>query len=332
MASQAHTTSSTSRRRGPLAAATAAAAGGILLSVAFAAAASAATQATAGTRLNCAAAPAACGYPAAATAGVPAGTTLLTVPGQVSSGPGWHYDPAAHAVEVTGSGAVLAGLRIPCTLDITASGVTILDTQVTTGATFAVSLRHTTGTTIENSAISGLDTTAGRADYAIDDVYGDSAATTIKNDNIYNFRTAIQITTGLITGNYIHDPGYITGDHTNGIYAAGTAKPLTITGNTILDNLPQTDAINLDAAAPGQQVANKTITGNLLAGGSYTIYAGHTLGAITSGITITGNRFSQAYYPGSGLYGPATYYNAQGPGNTWASNIWDTTGHTTPAP
>ena len=35
------------------------------------------------------------------------------------------------------------------------------------------------------------------------------------------FKTAIQISTGLAHGNYIHNPGYIAGDHTNGFFANG---------------------------------------------------------------------------------------------------------------
>ena len=78
--------------------------------VAGTAAASASAKAPA-QQLNCAAAPSACGYPDATNTGVPAGTALLTVPGQVSSGPGWHYDPRGW-VEVTGNGATLTGLDV----------------------------------------------------------------------------------------------------------------------------------------------------------------------------------------------------------------------------
>ena len=156
---------------------------------------------------------------------------LRTVPGQVSSGPGWHFDSKAGSVEVTGNAAVLSGLYIPYTLDITASHVTVQDVQVVTGGTFGVSLRHTAGVTIENSTISGQNSTTGRLDYAIDDVYGDSTGMVIKADNISAFRTAVQVSTGLVTGNYIHDPGYIAGDHTNGIYVGGTSEPLTISGD-----------------------------------------------------------------------------------------------------
>ena len=93
------------------------------LSVAYSGAASAATgapQAPAG----CAAAPSSCGYPDATNTGITPGTTLKTVPGQVSSGPGWHFDPRGW-VQADGAGAVLSGLSIPYNINVTAPGVTI---------------------------------------------------------------------------------------------------------------------------------------------------------------------------------------------------------------
>ena len=274
--------------------------------------------------VNCAAAPSKCGYPDATNTGVPAGTTLKTVPGQVSSGPGWHYDSRGW-VEVTGNGAALTGLSIPCNVDITASNVTLNNDRITTSGTFGVSLRHTTGATIENTTISGTNPATGRVDAAVSDVYGDSAATTVKDDNISNFRIGVQIGTGTVAGNYIHDPGYIPGDHTDGIMGGGSTEPMTIEGNTVFISLGQTDAVTLDASGPGQQVANQTVNGNFLAGGAYALYAGAGNNAATSNIHIQDNRFGQQYYPKSGQYGPDAYYNATGPGNTWTGNIWDTT-------
>jgi hypothetical protein len=153
----------------------------------------------------------------------------------------------------------------------------------------------------------------------------------ITGDNISSFKTAVQVTTGTISGNYIHDPGYISGDHTNGIFDTGTTQMLAITGNTILNSLGQTDAISLDASQTGQVLANKTITGNLLGGGSYTIYGGNSLNNTSSHMQISNNRFSQARYPRSGQYGPVAYYTTS-PTNVWTGNTWDTTGTTIPAP
>jgi hypothetical protein len=281
--------------------------------------------ASASTLTNCAASPATCGFPTAASTGPPAGTALKTVPGQVSSGPGWKFVAATSTVEVTGDNAVLSGLYIPYNLDInSASHVTITGDQVVTGGNWGVSLRHTAGVTIENTTISGQNATTGRVNYAIDDIYGDSTGMVIKNNDISDWRIGVNVTSGNVTGNYIHHPGYLTGDHTDGIFDNGGSAQLTISGNTILNNLGQTDAILLDVPA-GETVSNKTITGNLLAGGSYTIYLGGSTATSSSNILVQNNRFGQQYYPKSGQFGPATQYSAT-TGNAWSGNVWDSTG------
>jgi hypothetical protein len=299
-----------------------------LAAVGVLAAGGAGSRADAAVATNCAATPSTCGYPSATNSGVPSGTTLKSVPSQVSSGPGWYYNAAGNNVIVNVNGTVLSGLYIPYNLVINASNVTVNDVQVVTGGNFGISLTHTTGVTVENSTISGLNSTSGRVSSAIDDVYGDSTGMVIKSNNISLFKTAIQISTGLVDSNYIHDPGYVTGDHTNGFYVNGGTQPLTIQNNTILVSLSQTDAINLDAGTPGPgaPVANKTIKNNLLAGGGYTIYGGAASGSPTSNIVIQGNRFGQLYFPQSGQYGPVAYFSSTGSGNIWSGNIWDSTG------
>ena len=281
---------------------------------------------------NCAATPSSCGYPDGTNTGVPAGTTLKSVPAQVSSGPGWHYNAATKAVNVTVSGTVLSGLSIPANLTIAASNVTVKNVQVVTGGTFGISLTHTTGVTIENSAISGQNATTGRVNVAIADVYGDSTGMVIKDNNVSLFRTAMQISNGLVQGNYIHDPGYIAGDHTNGVVTSGGNGPMVIENNTIFNSVGQTDAISLDAATSGMPVANQTVENNLLAGGGYTIYAGSGQGNTTSNIVITGNRFGQQYYSKGGQFGPDVNFKATGKGNVWSGNYWDTTGQAIPSP
>ncbi len=276
----------------------------------------------------CSADPAACGFPDAADTGVPAGTPLRAVPGQVTSGPGWSWVTADREVDVTGNSVSLRGLAIAGTLSIMSSKVTIDDVAVSPapGAPFGIGLRHATDATIENTSVTGHDAGAGRVGVAICDVNGTSVGTVISHDDITDFKTAIQMSTGQIASSYIHDPGYVLGDHTNGILDLGTTQPLTVIRNTILISLGQTDAVSLDATAGGQPVANKTIVDNLLGGGSYTIYAGTSHGNVTRDIRISGNIFSQQFFPSSGKFGAAAYFAAGGTGNIWAGNTWGTTG------
>lgn len=153
------------------------------------------SRADAAVATNCAVAPAGCAYPDATNAGVPSGTTLQSVPSQVSSGPGWYYNAAGNNVIVNVNGTVLSGLYIPYNLVINASNVTVKNVQVVTSGNFGISLTHTTGVTIENSTISGQNSTTGRVGSAIDDVYGDSTGMVIQSNNISSFKTAVQLST-----------------------------------------------------------------------------------------------------------------------------------------
>jgi hypothetical protein len=310
-------------------------AAGLAVTITVPAASSASSAATAAPSrtTNCSAAPSKCGYPDSTSAGVPAGTKLTSVPAQATSGAGWTWHASSKTVEVTAHGATVTGLRIAGTLDVAASNVTVSKDVVTgSGSNFGVSLQHTAGVTIENSTITGTNTAAGRIGSGIDDIHGNSTGTVIRADNIADFKTAVQVTTGKITGNYIHDPGYIAGDHTNGILDRGTSQTLAIGHNTILIDLGQTDAISLDATGSGQTIANKAVTDNLIGGGSYALYGGRSSGNTISHVTVTGNDFSQASYPASGRFGPVAYFTTAGSGNTWSGNTWDTTGHAVPAP
>src|SRR5260370_22927350 len=97
----------------------------------------------------------------------------------------------------------------------------------------------------------------------VKDVYSGSAGTQIRADNISWFETAVQMESGLVKNNYIHNPGFIAGDHTNGVMSNGGTTLLTITHNTIFNPLSQTDAVALFEDFSAQ--ANRTVTNNLLA-------------------------------------------------------------------
>jgi len=287
-------------------------------------------------QLTCGTNPSACGYPDATNTGVPAGTTLKTVgngAGQVSSGTGWSFNSGGW-VAVTGNGATLSGLNIPYGVVISANNVTLNDDNIVTGGPIAigVSLRHTSGVTIQNTTIAGVDSGANRITTGVKDIFSDSTGLTVNHCNISLWETGVQVESGLIENNYIHDPGFIAGDHTNGVMSNGGTTPLTITHNTIFNNRSQTDDVGLFEDFSAQ--ANRTITNNLLAGAGYSIYAGNTKpsNGPTSNIVITGNVFATNYYPTGGANGPVAYFNSSGQGNVFKNNTWDTTGATVSAP
>jgi hypothetical protein len=265
-----------------------------------------------------------CGFPDVTNSGVQSGTALRSVPDQVTSGPGWTWKSAGY-VEVSGSGATLSNLLIHGNLDVSASNVVINNIQVVTAGAFGVSFRHTSNDVLENSTVSGADNASGRVNAAVADVYGDSSGLTVSGNNLYWFRSAVQLSSGQVAGNYVHDPGYVAGDHTNGVIA-NMGNPLTVSGNTILIGLGQTDCVSIDDSQNTGVVSNRTITGNLLAGGGYPIYGGAAFGKSTANIVITNNHFSKIFFPTSGQFGVDAYFNVSDPGNTWSGNVWDDSG------
>ncbi len=239
----------------------------------------------------------ACGYPDAETAGVPGPTALREVPDQVSSGPGWHFDPRGF-VQVTGDGADLAGLLIPYPVNIAASGVTLQDDLLThgiitgpslrgrTAATpppdpaldAAITLRHADDVTVEDTTISGLEPGAATLSAGIKDVFGDETGLRVLRDEIADTSTAIQVSAGLIDGDYIHsEMRGSAGGNVAGIESNGTAGALTIEHNTILVGMSRAYAIGLFPTFGAQ--ASRLVDNNLLAGGNYVLYGGEAGGA-----------------------------------------------------
>ncbi|HEY7147246.1 MAG TPA: hypothetical protein VH637_23615 [Streptosporangiaceae bacterium] len=328
-------------------------AGVVALSLAAApAAASASTQAgaayprpaaglaTATVPLNCAQHPSACGYPDGTNTGLPPELVLKRVPEQVSSGPGWKFDSRGW-VTVSGNGAVLSGLYIPWNVNVTASDVTIKDDRITHPVTglenpkyddIAITLRHTSNVTVEHDLITGLNPGEHRLASGVKDVFGDSTGIKVLHNNIFNCATSVQLESGLVSDNYIHDTGFHTGDHVNGVTSnGGKTGLLTVQHNTILVDRDQTDAVGLFEDFGIQ--ANRVITNNLLAGGGYAVYGGEKAGGpVTNHIVISHNRFSRIFFPNGGRYGPVAYFNPAGTGNSWTGNFWDDTGQVIPSP
>jgi len=272
---------------------------------------------------GCASQPSACGYPDATNTG-PTTTPMRSVPGDITSGPGWTYDPRGW-ITITGNGTVLEGLRINgISVEVHASNVTIRNNEFTvTGENWGVALREGNNITITHNLMTGAAATGpNRGLVAIKD-FG-STGVTVDHNNIARMSTGIQMDSGTITDNYIHDMGYKDGDHLNGFTSNSGTSRLVLNHNTIFNQYDQTDAISLFQDFGIQ--ANRTITNNLIAGGGYTLYAGAGSQGTSHDITITGNRFTRTYYPNSGHWGPVTAWDANGTNNTWNNNTWDDNG------
>jgi hypothetical protein len=287
---------------------------------------------TARAAVTCAPDPSACGFPDATNTG-PGSTTLTAVPGTETSGPGWSY--TGGAIYVTGAGASVDDITTAAQIVVEAPNVTINDDKIVGVFTDepAIALEPAAnGVLIENSYISGTNTTTGRMLVGIKDVEGTPVTgIVIDKCDIQEASTGIQIYTGTIENSYIHNLGMQSGDHVNGITNNGGASEL-IQHNTVLNQYSQTDAISLfEDFGP---IGNITINDNLLAGGGYAVYGGGSGGdaPISSSpynVDITNNVFSTLYFANSGFYGPDAYVE-DGNGNVWSGNVWDGTGVTVP--
>ncbi len=249
---------------------------------------------------------------------------MKRVPRDLTSGPGWTWDPRGW-LQVTASGAIVENLEVSGPIEVAGANVTVRNNViVATGETWGVGLRHTTNVTVKGNTIGGVGLTP-RLLAGVKDIYGDAVSTTVVGNDISGTSTGIQMGAGVIRDNYIHDMGMIAGDHVNGIMSNGSTTSLVIEHNTVLNQLGQTDAIALFQDFGLE--ANRQITDNLFAGGDYTVYAGGSgKFGVSHDIVITDNRFSRIYFPQAGFYGPFTYFDSQGTGNVWERNIWDDDG------
>jgi len=277
---------------------------------------------------NCGGDPHICGYPDATNTGVPAGMSLRPVSG---GGSGWSTDGSGN-VTVYGNGAVFAGYSVQGSVNVTGSNAVVEDDSIsnsgddTSGDGINLS-GNPSNVTIEHVTISSPGGANGNGIFAgIKDINGEAMGTRVLDNNIADASTGVQLYIGLLEGNYIHD---ITpsdpASHLNGTTSNGSTTPLTIEHNTVFNPNGQTDAISLFEDFGVE--ANVLITGNLVAGGGYTLYGGQNAGGPRAyNIRITDNRFSTIYYAQSGFFGYVTAFDPSAPGNVWSGNIWDTTG------
>ena len=225
-------------------------------------------------RPNCGSNPGSCGLPDASNTGVPAGTKLTTVDGDM---------------EVRSAGTVISNKNIKGCITVLAPNVTIKDTKISCPGYYGVLFDSSTkgsGLLIEDVEIDCLDTnTTGVASHGL----------TARRLNIHGCENGFSIdNTSTVEDSYMHDFYQGATGHADGIQLEGGAD-ITITHNTILD-LIGTSAIISDPS----RNSNVLVSGNLMAGGSYTLYCPRDS---STNYRVIGNRFSKMYYPKGGQYG-----------------------------
>ncbi|GAB3772296.1 hypothetical protein FB382_002921 [Nocardioides ginsengisegetis] len=276
-------------------------------------------------RAGCAWSPHLCGFADRTNTGPRRDVTLRDVPGDITHGPGWHVDSRGW-IEVDGADAVVRGIRTSLQLSISGDNAVVEDSVLAVpGDKYAVQLRHAEGVVVRRNLIRGGGTSpAQRLGCAIRDIYGDIRDLKLVGNEIKWSSTGIQVGSGLIARNYIHDFGLADGDHVNGLTSNGSTVPMTVRDNTILNQFEQTDAVSLFQDFGLE--ANRVISHNLLGGGGYSVYGGEGGYGTTHDIRITDNRFTRTLFRRGGYYGPVAHFEDHGAGNEFSGNVWDGSG------
>lgn len=242
---------------------------------------------------------AACGFPNAGNTGVPAGTALTVVQGDLN---------------VTVAGTVVTGKDVRGCIVVSAANVSIKNSRV--NCPF-------------NSAIRGFTTDINRPPPSLALVQdtevicgpngftGISAALVVRRVNIHGCENGLDGVNGmLVEDSYIWDMNGCCGNHSDGMQIDQIGG-VTVRHNTVIGGpLPAGNAAITLWDEGGAQTHDLLITNNLLAGGGYTLRCGRSGTAVN--VVITGNRF-----------GPAGFNYAWGcdvGGEVWTGNVDDATG------
>jgi hypothetical protein len=246
-------------------------------------------------KLDCTDDPVSCGFPGPTNTGVPVGTMLTTVNGDVY---------------VTTPGATISGEDIHGCVFIQANNVTIVGSRITcTGAygvrTFNGSVNYQ-NTLIEDTEIDGRD----QGFTAI--AFGSFTALRV---NIHGFENGLAFgDSALIQDSYIHDLNDSAGTHPDGAQFSQDSGDLTFKHDTIIAPVTNSAIIMWDEDGP--QNYNVLLDSNLLAGGGFTLYCPRYN---STNVQVINNRFGPANF------GP-TSSCIPGHVASFAGNVVDLTG------
>lgn len=188
------------------------------------------------------------GYPNATTTGVPAGTKLIP----------------SGSVTITQDGTVIENLEVTGTITIDANDVVIRRTRVIGTGLYGINHRVGASSLIEDVEIVGV---SGQRSSGISP-YG---SWTARRVNVHGFQDGIKVNSNqTVERSYIHDLLKVTGSHNDGIQSVGGTN-VRIIGNRIDGPFQQsTSALILQADV--LPLSDYVIEGNLLSGGTYTVY------------------------------------------------------------
>jgi hypothetical protein len=253
------------------------------------------TSAPSANRAGCAPKPSACDYPDATNTGVPAGTALTVVNGDLT---------------VSTAGAVVDAKDIRGCVLIKAPNVTIRRSKVTCTGDYGIGSFTEQysggGLLIEDSEISCAGSSATAIGY-----YG----LTARRLDITNCENGFDVDSNIsVYDSYIHDLRNTDVGHTDGIQLA-VGLHIVIQHNTIYNPGGTSAIISHPTANSDVLIAN-----NLLAGGAYTLYCPRDSSV---NFRVVDNRFGRQYSAKGGAYGPwdSCQKVAEQHGNVWDDTL-----------
>ncbi|MCY1061462.1 right-handed parallel beta-helix repeat-containing protein [Nannocystis sp. SCPEA4] len=222
-------------------------------------------------------------YPDADCTGVPAGTALTVVEGDLN---------------ITEPDTVIDGKDIRGCVSVNAPGVVIRNSRVSCPDFIVVSsfggAYEGTGLVIEDSEID-CQGTGGTA-------VGDTNFT-VRRVDIHGCENGFDLDGDvLIEDSYIHDMYQSAEAHTDGAQLTPVGHDVTLRHNTIYANEGTSAFISPEVSLG--IVSNIRIESNLMAGGAYTLYCQQD--GPGSDYRVVDNHFSTLFYPTVGAYGPWT--------------------------
>jgi hypothetical protein len=247
-------------------------------------------------RPNCAPNPSSCGLPDAGNTGVPAGTKLTVVNGDMT---------------VSKAGSVVQNKDIRGCVDVDAPNVTIRDSKISCTDYYGVSSFTSSykggGLLIEDTEIDCMDhNTTGVGSYGV----------TARRLNIHGCENGFDVDSDVtVEDSYIHDLYEGATGHADGVQLSEGIN-VVVQHNTIF-NPGGTSAM----ISNGKNISNVLVSNNLLAGGAYTLYCPSIS---SSDYRVIGNRFSKLFSSHGGEYGAMNDCNgnvAQVSGNLWDDDL-----------
>lgn len=309
------------------------------------------------TPINVIANPSLYGWPDASNTGPAAGTAFTIVPDQLTSGPGWEYEPAFDRVRVTGDNATLSALDIRRPLVIDAADALVEDCIITCDGSpddsvDVIALRNnaTPGSgyycerpTIRRCRLNGMASSdhSLRARRCVSDNFGATPGVVVEYCNMSGTGNMVTVAYDcIIRHNYCHGIGHRYSDHHSGVSAPGGALSVYWFHNTLaLQDTPNDPLIypaQPDAggglssctsiAADFARAQNVTVEANLIANtnNSYASSGGNHGGSYNPAnpainIKFINNRYALA----PSAYGAVMAFDPNAPGNQWSGNVRD---------